>query len=207
MRAWLQLGAVGVLCALAIAIFFAWRADRRQRIQLQTELAAAQKTVATLTAKQQDRDLQLAQALKQLAQEKRSVKTPAAALRQLPRVLPLPVTIQEAALALTPAVVPARNPARAVPLSTRPPKTVALPAEDLKPLYDFAVDCRACDAKLAASQADLADEKAKTEAVSRERDDALRAARGGSIWRRIGRAAKWFALGAAAGALAAKAGH
>jgi hypothetical protein len=36
---------------------------------------------------------------------------------------------------------------------------------------------------------------------------ALRVARGGSVWQRIGRAAKWFVIGAAAGALAAKATH
>jgi hypothetical protein len=75
----------------------------------------------------------------------------------------------------------------------------------LKPLYDFAADCKACQAKLGAAQADLADEKVKSQALGRERDDALRAAKGGSVLRRIARAAKWFAIGAAAGAVAAKA--
>jgi hypothetical protein len=81
---------------------------------------------------------------------------------------------------------------------------VNFPAADLKPLYDFAADCKACQAKLGAAQADLADEKVKSQALGRERDDALRAAKGGSVLRRIARAAKWFAIGAAAGALAAK---
>ena len=79
-----------------------------------------------------------------------------------------------------------------------------IPAEDLKPLYDFAIDCKACQAKLSAAQNDLIDERKKTAALAHERDDALRFARGGSAWRRIGRAAKWFLLGAAAGAVAAK---
>jgi len=35
----------------------------------------------------------------------------------------------------------------------------------------------------------------------------LRIARCGTAWRRIGRAAKWFLIGAAAGAVAAKAAH
>ena len=47
-------------------------------------------------------------------------------------------------------------------------------------------------------------EQSKTEALSRERDDALRAARGGSLLHRVARAAKWFLIGAAAGAVAAK---
>jgi hypothetical protein len=82
---------------------------------------------------------------------------------------------------------------------------VNFPAADLKPLYDFAAECKACQAKLEASHADLIDEKLKSQALGRERDDALRAAKGGSVPRRIARAAKWFAIGAAAGAIAAKA--
>jgi len=58
---------------------------------------------------------------------------------------------------------------------------------------------------LGAAQADLADEKLKSQALGRERDDVLQAARGGSVLRRIARAVKWFAIGAAAGAIAARA--
>jgi ABC-type transport system involved in cytochrome bd biosynthesis fused ATPase/permease subunit len=81
---------------------------------------------------------------------------------------------------------------------------VQLPAEDLKPLYDFAVNCRECQAQLATAQANLKDEQTKTQALSRERDAALQAARGGSVLRRVVRAAKWFVIGAAAGAVAAR---
>jgi hypothetical protein len=44
---------------------------------------------------------------------------------------------------------------------------------------------------------DLADERQKTTALTHEREDALRIARGGSAWRRITRVAKWFLIGAA----------
>jgi type II secretory pathway pseudopilin PulG len=80
-----------------------------------------------------------------------------------------------------------------------------IPAADLKPLYDFALDCKACQAKLAAAQADLTDERAKTAVLTRERDEAVRAAKGGSFLRRVARNAKWLAIGAAAGAIASKA--
>ena len=80
-----------------------------------------------------------------------------------------------------------------------------LPTADLKPLYDFALDCQACQAKLTAAQADLADEKNKSAALTKQRDDALQAAKGGSVLRRVARAAKWFLIGAAAGVVAAKA--
>jgi hypothetical protein len=83
---------------------------------------------------------------------------------------------------------------------------VQLPPEDLKPLYDFAVNCRECQAQLAAAQSNL-DEQTKTRALSRERDAALQAAHGGSVLRRVVRAAKWFVIGAAAGAVAVRLAH
>jgi type II secretory pathway pseudopilin PulG len=90
--------------------------------------------------------------------------------------------------------------------SAKPTEASAvIPAVDLKPLYDFTLDCRACQAKLAAAQADLTDERAKTTILTRERDEAVRVAKGGSVLRRIARNAKWLAIGAAAGAIAAKA--
>jgi hypothetical protein len=64
--------------------------------------------------------------------------------------------------------------------------------------------CKACQAKLAAAQSDLTDEKTKTTARTKKRDQALQIAHGGSVWRRMRRAAKWFFIGAAAGAIAAK---
>jgi hypothetical protein len=150
----------------------AWRADRRDRAQLASELAATKKTLADADTRQRERDSQLAQTLSALATLKRTMVTPSQIVRdeaKLPQAL--------------------------------------IPAEDLKPLYDFALDCKACQAKLAAAQGDISDEKTKTAALTRERDDALRIARGGTVWRRIVRAAKWFAIGAAAGAVAAHASH
>jgi hypothetical protein len=86
-----------------------------------------------------------------------------------------------------------------------PAEGAFIPAADLKPLYDFTLDCQACQAKLLAAQDDLTDEKDKTAALTKERDDAIRIAKGGTAWRRVARAAKWFFLGAAVGAIAVNA--
>jgi hypothetical protein len=77
-----------------------------------------------------------------------------------------------------------------------------LPSADLKPLYDFVQDCRACQAQLTSARADLADEQIKSAALIKERNAALTAAKGGSFWKRLKRNAKWFALGAGFGAAA-----
>ena len=101
------------------------------------------------------------------------------------------------------ACVPATG---AVKPSTPTPQ-ITMPIEDLKPLYDSAIQCKECQLQLATAQADLKDEQAKTATTSRELTDALRASKGGSVVRRVARAAKWFPIGAAIGAAAAKAAH
>jgi hypothetical protein len=78
-----------------------------------------------------------------------------------------------------------------------------IPVADLKPLYDYVQDCRACQAQLAAARLDAADDAAKMNALTQERDAAIKALKGGSIGRRIRRNMVWFFAGAAAGAIAA----
>src|SRR6267378_2747776 len=189
-----RLGGLFVALALAFAFYHAWRADRRDRSQLASELAATKQLLTAADARQHDRDAQLAQTLATLAAEKRATVTPAQIVRELPSQISLPSPI---ALQFPPA---SQN-------SPSPQTNAVIPPEDLKPLYDFTIDCKACQAKLAAAQDDLTDERKKTTSLTHERDDALRIARGGTAWRRIARAAKWFLIGAAAGAVAAKAAH
>lgn len=197
---WLKIAAFLVAVILCVAILQAWRAERRDRDQLAADLATTKQLLAFADARQHDRDAQLNQALAALAAEKRAVVTPAQIIRDLPRQLPLPAPIVLQTGPPTPGASTSRD--------AKPSKTQAvIPAEDLKPLYDFTVDCKACQAKLAAAQSDPTDEKTKTAALTKEHDHALQIARGGSIWRRMGRVAKWFFIGAAAGAVAAKTAH
>jgi len=78
-----------------------------------------------------------------------------------------------------------------------------IPSADLKPLFDYVQNCRACQAQLAAAQKNSADDAAKISALTRERDAAITASKGGSFLRRLRRNALWFAIGAAAGYAAA----
>jgi hypothetical protein len=228
-RIWLKLAEILVPVLLAITIFVSWEADRRDRAQLAAQLAAAQQTISQAAASQHDRDTLLNQTLAQIAAAKQSATTPAQILKDLPSaiMLPQPITLQPsntenvgarfiapsagATSTKPPQSANAKSVAGQTHLPENPipkpgqPGDAVLPAADLKPLYDFALDCKACQAKLAASQGDLNDEKVKSAALTKERDAAIQAAKGGSALRRIARAAKWFALGAAAGAVAAKA--
>jgi hypothetical protein len=198
---WIKLAAVAVVVILAVSVFVAWRDARAQQAALQAELRTTQQALAEATTRQASRDATVNDLVTALKKKEAAVQKPAQVVAALPGVLPLPAPIM---------IEPERPASEEGPYKTRgaapdaiQPK-VNFPAADLKPLYDFALECKACQAKLGAAQADLADEKVKSQALGRERDDALRAARGGSVLRRIARAAKWFAIGVAAGAIAAK---
>jgi len=214
MPSWIRFAEIALVAALVAAIFFAWREDRRDRSQLAAQLAAAQQALSAADARQHDRDVQLQQSLAAIAKDKRTVQSPPQILADLPHQLPLPTPLVLTATSLPDAPQPNGGYANAASSGAKstgaPPQQtsqVVIPPEDLKPLYDFALDCKACQAELAAAQGDLADEKTKTATLTKERDAAVQAAKGGSLLRRIGRAAKWFAIGAAAGAIAAKATH
>lgn len=225
MRPSIRLVEIALVTALLAAVLITWQADRRDRAQLATQLAAAQQTISEAAAHQKDRDAALTQTLAEIAQLKQSVLTPAQIFNALPKTisLPAPIALQApgeqgtvgARFSASPSEARATNPAALANLPTNPahksavaPADAVIPAADLRPLYNFALDCQACRAKLAAAQSDLADEKTKSAALAQQRDAALRAVKGGSVLRRIARAAKWFVLGAAAGALAIKAtGH
>jgi len=201
-RIWLKLAAVAIALVAAASVYLAWRGAQHELAQLRAELQAAQKALADADSRQQSRNAQLAQLLAQLNHKKATIRNPAQIVAAMPDVLPLPTPLALPTEAANQAVL-------AVPGSTKQPveppnPKVQLPSEDLKPLYDFAVNCQECQAQLAAAQANLKDEQTKTQALSRERDTALQAARGGSVLRRVARAAKWFVIGAAAGAVAAK---
>jgi type II secretory pathway pseudopilin PulG len=207
---------VAILCG---AIVYAWQADRRDRAQLAAELASTKQLLVAADARQHDRDAQLAQTLAAFAEQKRSIVTPAQIVRELQKNIPLPAPLNlqpdlpssespqtNSGNAPTGEAVQTPQPSPATTIvDQHAPGSAIIPRADLKPLYDFTLDRQACQAKLSAAQSDLVDEKSKTAALTKERDDAVRIAKGGSAWRRVTRAAKWFLLGAAAGAVVARA--
>jgi hypothetical protein len=205
MGTWIKLGVVAVVAALAVGVFVAWRDARKEQAVLQAELKTTQQALAEATARQATRDAAVNEMVAGLKKKEAAVQRPAQVVAALPDVitLPDPITIEPVQSSQNRAAGKEQVVSGSVPDDIQP--KVNFPAADLKPLYNFAVDCKACQARLGAAQSDLADEKVKSQALGRERDDALRAARGGSVLRRIARAAKWFAIGAAAGAIAARA--
>jgi len=214
----LRLAELAISAILATSLFLAWRAEREDRAKLAVQLATAQQSLTQATDRQQSRDTDLLRTLADLAAQKRQIQTPQQILQALPQQiqLPQPITLAPPQFPITtspqvatPSATSTDSPKDTTSKSQKPtapePQAAVIPSADLKPLYDFALDCKACQAKLTATQSDLADEKSKTATLTKERDAAVRTAKGGSTLQRAARAAKWLLIGAAAGTLAARA--
>jgi hypothetical protein len=210
--------AVALLLAGAFA-FRSWLEAHDDRTHMQTTIAAQQQLIAAADQRERQRSADLQASLAQIAALKRQVQTPQQIIRDLPQYLPLPQPIT-----LAPPASAAAGQGTALPgnsgaasgsgtgagadssSAAAPAAPVAqIPTTDLKPLFDFVQDCRACKVQLDAAQADLRDEQAKTAALSKERDAAVKAVKGGGFWTRVKRNAKWLAIGAILGAAAAHA--
>jgi hypothetical protein len=89
--------------------------------------------------------------------------------------------------------------------ATTPQSTAEIPAADLATLYNYVQDCRACQLELTAAKQNASDDAAKIRALTRERDAAVTAAKGGPFWLRLKRNAHWLAIGAAIGAVSSAA--
>lgn len=188
-----------VLALVVIAVFAgAWRGARRDAAKLKATLAAEQLVVADATKREASRDAQLKTTVAALEEAKNRVQSPTQALRALPAVIPLPEPIALDTSAPVPRNLGSKVLPGAVPQI--PPLSATIPAADLKPLYDFGVACQECKARLATMTADRADDALKLGAVEKERDAAVTAAKGGSKFARIKRAAKFIIIGAALGA-------
>src|SRR5215472_13784948 len=192
----IMIGAAVLLAFVLLAD--AWRGARHDSAQLAATVAAQNAAIQQASDREQQRDVQLAAALAAIEAQKRSVQSPQQAARELPSILPplpLPISVREPALSpLT-------------PLADAPLASISVPQADLVPLYSDLQDCRAAALESDALKKDLADEKARSASLAHERDAAIAAAHGGTLWLRVKRSAKWFAIGLAAGAATAAIAH
>jgi hypothetical protein len=213
-----RIAALAVCATLAVGAvgFSSWLEARDDRMRLAATVASQGSLIAAAEKREQDRAQELADTLKQIAALKSSVQTPQQVIREMPQFLPsLPQQLETippkpaaagGAGAGTATDKPNASKTGTAETSGKPGEVgapdVRVPAADLKPLFDFVQDCRACQAKLTAAQQDVQDERAKGAALAKERDAAVKAAKGGGVWTRTVRAAKWLAIGFAVGYIA-----
>ena len=195
------LGAAATLVA-AVFVVHAWLAAREDRMRLAATIETQKQIIDAADRRERERAGQLREQLAAIDALKRRIATPQQIVRALPQYLPLPQPIH---LTPPPAQQGSPLPEKPEPHPAEPARPAGgpvaqLPVEDLKPLFDFVQDCRACQNELAEAKQQVADDRVKLDALTHERDAALRAARGGSFWTRARRAAKWFIIGVGVGA-------
>ncbi len=203
MRRPFEIAAFCAAALLAAMSLHAWLAARADQLRLHATISAQKQLLDAAARRESVRDAALKKSVAQIDALQRERQSPREILRALPKFLPLPQPL------MFPAQAPAgqgtaapENSAAAdqdLPSAPVPALGAQIPAADLKPLYNFALGCRACQEQLAAAQKDRADDAAKIAALARERDAAVTAAKGGRFLQRLRRNALWFAIGAAAG--------
>lgn len=211
-----EMASLSVVLLLAMLALSAWFASRDEEQRLQATLTAQKQIIDAVGVRERARDTSLKDALAQIGKLKRDTRTPSQIIRDLPKYLPLPQPITITDLANPPKAATQHGAVTSEKTSFQPlvppsppeglPATpaVQVPAADLKSLYNVVQDYRACQLRLTAANENITDETGKAAALTRERDVAITAARGGTFWRRLRRNALWFAVGAGAGYIAVK---
>ena len=205
-----KLEALAAIALLATSAFIArsWLDAHDDQLRLratidaqQTVIAQAQQQTQQLAAAEKQRDAQTQATLASMQQAAAKIQTPQQIAQWIPPQLatPAPITVN-----VPPAT--AANPA--------PDAIATIPQQDLPVLRNEIESCKECAVKLAAAQQDLFTEDqqlklagAQLSATQRERDAALTAAKGGSLWRRVARSTRWLAIGGAAATAALCTAH
>jgi hypothetical protein len=188
---WLY-AAAAVLALIALG---AWEEGRHDSAKLAATIEAQKKVIAhddaqakALTEERAARDAAADKKLEDMRGAIKEIQTSQQIAKWIPGQLATtqPITIQ----------VPAATAA-----NPKPDAVATIPQSALPELRDAIEGCKECGVKLTTAQKDLATDKEqlrvageKLGAVTKERDEAISTAKGGSWWTRTKRIAKWGAL-------------
>jgi hypothetical protein len=217
LRRTIELVTFALALLIAAMALHAWLASRADQQRLATTLAQQKQLLDAADARERTRQSALAQTLAQIESLKRATQTPQQIVTAIPQLIPLPqpITLMASQQGTSPpkpageahgmVVVQADRPSppdssqldKSPDTSLPSAPTAQIPTADLKPLYNYIQDCRSCQAQLAAATQNATDDAARIAALTKERNAAITASKGGTLRRRLTRNALWFAIGAA----------
>ncbi len=179
-----------LLAGFLVFAGYGWLQEHDARVKAETQTGQQQKQIDGLKQQQIDAQNTLSQKLASLEKARQTPATATQLVSDASNLLPgLPVPLQVQTAPKDPGLPDA--PAT---------QTVVIPAADFKSIRDAQVTCEENTAKLTSCQT-LGDEsKQQLQLTEQQRDEWKTAANGGSVWHRALGAAKWFAVGAGAGA-------
>lgn len=204
LRGKLEMVAILLLVAGAAVGFRTWLGEHDARLQAEAK-SKAQEEVQRLSVEQS------AALQKQIADRDAAYRTE---LQSLDKKFSLAANPDQIALLLSQLMGGLKQPIQIVTppatAATPNPQPVAqVPLVDAPQVKAYFAECETCKAERVKLQADAVDRakqaelaQKQIEALKGERDTWEKTAKGGTVLQRIGRAAKWLAIGAGAGAVA-----
>jgi len=190
-RAGLALAAVAVLSAVLAGR--GWLQEHDARLKAESLSSDQQKQLDGLKQAAAATQEALASKVAGIERERRQPATAASVVAETSALIPnLPEAIEAREVPAT-----LLNGLPNAPAS----EEVVIPRADFKAIRDAQLSCEEGGAQLVACQATQADAKQQITLTEAQRDEWKTAAKGGSVWHRALGAAKWFALGAASGAV------
>jgi hypothetical protein len=228
----------GALALAAVMLWSSWRTAQRNSDAMKAVLAARAREIESDREQVEKLNSDIAKANESASRVEAETKKPAQILRKLPTYLPLPKPLEPAyrctdvaSSICLPTYLEPKSPADSPGMpglrhavndtafsgSTTPDiqapddgsgPPIVLPQEDLKPLFDFSAECKACQIVRDAQGREILLLGQEVEALKAERDAAVKASKGGRFWSRLKSNAHWFVIGGAvaAGAICAT-GH
>jgi hypothetical protein len=169
---------------------YGWLQEHNARIKAEAQTGQQQKQIDGLKQQQTEAQNALNEKLSALERSRQAPATATQLVTDASTLLPnLPVPLQMQAAPANPSLPDAP-----------PTQNVVIPEADFKSIRDAQISCQENADKLAACQTVSNDSKQQLQLAEQQRDEWKTAAKGGSIWHRALGAAKWFAVGAGAGA-------
>ncbi len=179
-----------LLAGFLVFAGYGWLHEHDARVKAEAQTGQQQKQIDGLKQEQVDTQNVLTEKLASLEKERQAPATATQLVSDASTLLPgLPAPLQVQTAPKDPKLPDAP-----------PTQTVVIPEADFKSIQDAQVSCEENAAKLAACQTDGAESKQQLQLTEQQRDEWKTAAKGGSMWHRSLGAAKWFAVGAGAGA-------
>jgi hypothetical protein len=179
-----------LLAGFLVFAGYGWLQEHDARVKAEAQTGQQQKQIDGLKQQQVDTQNLLAEKLASLEKERQAPATATQLVSDSSTLLPgLPAPLQVQTAPKDPKLPDAP-----------PAQTVVIPEADFKSIQDAQISCEEGAAKLTACQTLSDESKQQLQLTEQQRDEWKTAAKGGSIWHRALGAAKWFAVGAGAGA-------
>ena len=172
-------GVLGLVSLGGLSVIHQWRMDLERAKITQ---AAQQEVIAAADKRMADREKEFNDAVKEINTLKSTPQTTTKEIvEHLPQLIALPekVNVEPAHSPVTGELVPGKQ------------DLVLTPANQ-NALNDKLVECKVCENEREKLRNDLVDQKTKTAAMTKERDDWRNTAKGGSLGRRIWNRTKAF---------------